>query len=146
MLVENRMTAAPLTIPPGETCDRAIAIMDAAGIDHLPVCDGARLVGLLRRANLWERVAALVGPYAARDDVENFLPLVRVSGVMARSPRTIAPDAPLAAAAELLSTDGLTALPVVDDAGLVGILTVHDLLLSIVDGNLDDSPQPCVPS
>jgi acetoin utilization protein AcuB len=135
MSVENRMTPAPLTISPDETCDRALAMMDAAGIDHLPVCDGKRLVGLLRRAALWDRIAALVGPFAAPADVEDFVPLVRVSGVMERSPRTIAPDAPVAAAAALLGSGCLTALPVVDEEGLVGILTAHDLLLSIADGN-----------
>lgn len=146
MFVENRMTAAPLTISPEETCDHALAKMDAAGIDHLPVCEGTRLVGLLRRATLWERIAALVGPYAAPGDVTDFVPLVRVSGVMERAPRTIAHDAPLAAAAELLTSGRLTALPVVDEEGLVGILTGHDLLLSIVDGNLDGPTHACVVS
>jgi acetoin utilization protein AcuB len=146
MFVENRMTAAPLTASPEETCDHALATMDAAGIDHLPVCDGKRLVGLLRRATLRDRVAALVGPFAAPADVDDFVPLVRVCGVMERAPRTIAPEAPIAAAAELLTSGDLTALPVVDEEGLVGILTGHDLLLSIVDGNLDGPTHACVVS
>lgn len=144
MLVESRMTATPLTIPPGETCDRAIALMDAAGIDHLVVCEGKRVVGLLQRRRLLDRVAALVGRGAEPQEVDGFLPFVRVSGVMICRPPTVAPADSVVVAAERLSVNDLTALPVVDEEGLVGILTVHDILLSIVDGNLDGPLHACV--
>jgi arabinose-5-phosphate isomerase len=48
--------------------------------------------------------------------------------VMTRDPKTIAPDALVASALEILNAASITALLVVEDARPVGIVHMHDLL------------------
>ena len=46
------MTAPAITIAPGETVEHAARLMMTRGINRLPVLDGARLVGIVTRADL----------------------------------------------------------------------------------------------
>ncbi|MFW2590008.1 putative nucleotidyltransferase substrate binding domain-containing protein [Sagittula sp. SSi028] len=41
-----------LCLPPEVTCDRALELMQARGVDHLPVVEGCVLVGMVRRSDL----------------------------------------------------------------------------------------------
>jgi CBS domain-containing protein len=41
------MTAPPITVAPSTTCDEAMALMTRRRIRHLPVVDGAELVGFI---------------------------------------------------------------------------------------------------
>jgi arabinose-5-phosphate isomerase len=60
---------------------------------------------------------------------KNFDPDLAMSEVMTANPRTIMPRMLAAEAVHIMETSRITALPVVDDAGvLVGALNVHDLL------------------
>jgi arabinose-5-phosphate isomerase len=52
----------------------------------------------------------------------------RVEDIMTRKPKTIAPDALVASALELLNSAAITALMVVEDGKPVGIVHMHDLL------------------
>jgi CBS domain-containing protein len=45
--VEDCMTAHPETVEPSETTDHAAALMIHGGYRHLPVVDGARVVGIV---------------------------------------------------------------------------------------------------
>jgi arabinose-5-phosphate isomerase len=52
----------------------------------------------------------------------------QVDAIMTRTPKTIAPDALLVSAIEQLNSGGKTALIVVEDRRLVGLVHLHDLL------------------
>jgi CBS domain-containing protein len=129
-IVESSMTKRPITIAPQQTCERALVLMDAASIDHLPVCDGARVVGLLTRAKMLERAENLLGRGSDRDEARHLLPFLQVAGMMALAPQCVSPETPLSSAADLMHSVGVSALPVVADHELVGILTFRDLTRS----------------
>jgi CBS domain-containing protein len=59
---------------------------------------------------------------------------------MIQNPVTIAPDASLLSAAEVLHTTKYGALPVLEDGKVIGILTDNDLIRTLVEllrGSLD---------
>lgn len=45
--VAEVMTAPPITVAPQTTCDEAMALMTRRRIRHLPVVEGARMVGFI---------------------------------------------------------------------------------------------------
>ena len=57
---------------------------------------------------------------------------------MTRDPITISPDEDITVAARLLLKPGIRRLPVVDDGRLVGLITVADVVGSLVDLEIDD--------
>ena len=128
MTVETRMARTPLTISPNGSCRQALVLMDAAEIDHLPVCAGSRLVGLLSRDEMMARARKLLRCSGTNEDVSELLPYVNVSGLMTLTPESVPPKAPLEQATTLMRERGITALPVVEEGELVGILTLHDLV------------------
>ena len=131
MTVETRMTRTPLTISPNGSCRQALLLMDAAEIDHLPVCDGSRLVGLLSREEMLERAGKLLRCSVTSEKLGELLPFVNVSGLMTLDPESVAPNVPLEEATMLMREHGITAVPVVEQGELVGILTLHDLMPSL---------------
>ena len=59
---------------------------------------------------------------------EEILDTITAESCMTPDPMTVAPDMPAYQAANMLSTYKFGALPVVDNEGLVGIITVTDFL------------------
>lgn len=104
----------------------ARALMDEAGIRHLPVVDGANVVGILSRTDIMRVSYGLT-----RSDEEankNALQVVRVDVAMTPNPVVISPDKSIREAAEILAELSISALPVVNEGALVGILTTSDLI------------------
>ena len=50
--VEEVMTLEPLTIRPDETPEKCMQLMSDHGFRHLPICDGAKLLGLISLRDL----------------------------------------------------------------------------------------------
>lgn len=101
----------------GATIREAILIMSAKGFGCVGITDvDGRLVGIVTDGDLRRHLSA---------DVLD----APVEAIMTRTPKTIAPDALLAAAIELLNARSITALIVVaEDNRPVGIVHMHDLL------------------
>jgi len=112
--VAEMMRRDPLTIGPDDTLERARVEMAKAGVRHLPVVGGKRLVGMLSDRDL----AAHVG----------HLEHTRVNVAMTPEPTTVSSDVTVAAAARLMLERHVRALPVVDGERLVGILSASDIL------------------
>ncbi len=110
--VRDVMDAYPKVVPPSMTVGQLVRDhILREGIRAFPVVDGDRLVGIVTVTDVrnlpeeeWEE---------------------RVVGtVMTRMPlRTVAPEADLAAAVEVMATTGLNQLPVVIDGRLVGLVS-----------------------
>ncbi len=93
----------------------AVVEISAKGFGCVGVFDGDRLVGIITDGDL-------------RRHMKSDLMDAPVTEVMTRSPRTIAPDALVAEALEVISRK-ISALLVVDSGGtVVGIVHFHDLL------------------
>jgi acetoin utilization protein AcuB len=134
MHVSQIMTPDPIRVSEGTPLDAALKLMDENGIRHLPVVEGARLVGILSDRDLLEatgwlpsRVHACRGPATSEK-------LPKRVGEIFRSPVvTIPPGESLASACREFVHRGIGCLPVVEDAALVGIVTEMDLLRTFAE-------------
>jgi CBS domain-containing protein len=113
--VEQVMSRPARSIPRTATLREARDLCRRWNVRHLPVLENARLVGILSDRDL--RRAAGRG---CREDLP-------VDELMAKRPFTIPPEAPLTRAASLFLAHHCSALPVIANGDLVGIVTVEDL-------------------
>jgi CBS domain-containing protein len=124
MRVTDYMTAAPTTIAADADYQQAFQIMEEHDLHHLPVVGADDCVaGILTRRDL--QLAARCFKEAPAE----------VREVMHSPVTTIAPDADLSVAVELMRSDRIGCLPVSEDGGrhLVGIITETDLLRALAE-------------
>lgn len=125
--VGDRMTKGVITITPSESCQKALLMMHSAGINHLPVLDNDRLVGILTERDILRRapeqkVAADAGSR------RRLLSVVNVGGVMTYAPQTVTPQASLREACGVMLHRQIGCLPVVQSGQLIGIFTTRDAI------------------
>lgn len=113
--VEDLMTCPVRSIQLTATLREAREACRTWGVRHLPVLDATHLVGMLSDRDLRRAHGC-----ARRDDYP-------IAELMTPRPATVAPGAPISEAARLLLSRRCSAVPVVADDELVGILTVEDL-------------------
>ena len=117
--VKEVMTAPTVSIAPDLRIDVAIETMRANRIRRLPVLsDTDRLVGIITIAD------ALVHEAKCRALGE---PLPFIRDVMTDYVYTVDPDANLAEAARIMVGQHISALPVVEERRVVGIVTESDI-------------------
>jgi CBS domain-containing protein len=108
-------------VHPEDVIDLAASLMDWEHIRRVPVeDDDGRLVGLLSQRGLLRLVARGGGrpggaPIAVRE-------------VMKADPVTVGPKTSILEAIEIMRTNKVGCLPVVEDGHLVGIVTEHDFI------------------
>lgn len=110
------MVRDPDTIDPTAQVAYLADYLDSADYRHLPVTDGERLLGIVSDRD----VRMAVGRGMTED--------TPVSEIMARDPVTIGPDEPVSRAAELMRQNRFSALPVEEEARLMGLITSTDVL------------------
>jgi CBS domain-containing protein len=109
------------------TVEADAALTDAARSMHdrrvgaVLVLEGERLVGVFTERDVLRAVAHGVTPEAT------------VGEWMTRGPETIEPDETAEHAAVLMIHGGFRHLPVVDEGTVVGILSIRDLMRSVLD-------------
>jgi len=96
--------------------------MEQAGVGSVAVVDGDRLVGIVTDRDLVRRVLALGLQADARVDFVMTTPVI-----------TVGADDSLDVAFGLFATHGLRRLAVMRDDRFVGMLTIDDLLVSVVE-------------
>ena len=114
--VRELMTSNAMTVQVDTTLEEATALCRSTCIRHLPVADGERLVGILSDRSL------------RRAHGQRLADSTPVRDLMAREPVTVGPAAPVSTAARRMLDYKISALPVVEEGRLVGILTLTDLL------------------
>ncbi len=132
-LVADIMTRAVAVLQEEDNLEHILEQMDRLKLKHVPVVDGARLVGLVCHHDLLRltvdellRDVPVLRPreqYLEQQEENTF-----VARVMTRDPVTVTPQTPIASAAELLVETKVGCLPVVENGQLVGIVTETDLL------------------
>jgi acetoin utilization protein AcuB len=121
MKAHAAMTRDVVCIAPADDLDAAHAIMERLSIRHLPVLDGETLVGILS-----DRDVLL---FAQLEEDELVVPTIPVQHVMTPTPITVGPNATVGAVADLMLSNKIDSVPVVDANGkLVGLVTSSDLL------------------
>ena len=127
MRVSEHMTRKVVTATPDDGVRETFFRMRESGVRHLPVLDGARLVGMLsdrdlRRPDWVDEAPDLSYPYELDDHLS-------VGDLMTRHPICIHGYERVSKAARIMAEQGFGALPVLDKGGhLVGILTKADLV------------------
>jgi acetoin utilization protein AcuB len=129
------MTRDPVTVSPTTPIGEVARLMRAQEIRHVLVLDGEILVGIASnrdvRGQLLERAPEVA-------------PATPVGHVMTEPPITVTSGTPLTEAARAMLDRKIGALPVVDDCGLVGILTKADALealLAWAEGSAEAPPR-----
>jgi CBS domain-containing protein len=130
--VRDIMSSPAITVGPETTLPAANALMKEKGIRHLPVVEKGRLAGIVRRGDLREAsISASIN--ADQYELHFMLNRLTVGKLMTRKVRTVAPDALVVDAAEVMTEHKIAGLPVLDaDGAIVGIVTESDLLKMLV--------------
>lgn len=141
MLVRDCMTATPVTVTPRTTVLNARRLLHRYGIRHLPVVDDHRhVVGVISDRDLAVGdPQGLASLSAAEADAAG---RHRTVETVMTSPAIIAlADEPVAAAAQLMLSWTIGALPVIADGRLVGIISAGDCLRALVDALAEDDDE-----
>lgn len=121
MLVRQCLRSAPVTVPPRCTLEEAGHLMGSHGVGSLLVLDGDRLVGIVTDRDV-----------AVRGVGEGKAPSDPVAKVMTVDPVTIQGSEDVFEAFKVFRTATARRLPVLEDGELAGIISVDDLLISLV--------------
>ena len=120
ILVRDRMTRPAITIGVGAPLEAALSLMAAHRIHYLPVVDEhAQLVGIVNADDV-------LGTRRRGDSRPG-----GVTAVMSTPVVSIGPAASLADAMRLMADRGIGALPVVQNAKVVGMLTQSDVVATV---------------
>lgn len=132
VIVSDWMIVEPRVVAPDTPVLEAEWIMQEGNFRHLPVVRGERLVGIVSDRDL-RGVTAPSATTLSRYELNYLVSRTTVDRVMNAPVISIAPDDRIEDAALRMVDHKISALPVVDDGRLVGILTITDLLHALVD-------------
>ena len=127
MLVSQIMTKKPITIRTDVSVSDALDLMHEKKVHRLPVLDSkGRLVGIVAEGDL---LYASPSPATSLNvwEIHSLLAKLKVDKVMTRKLITVADDAPVEEAAQIMVEKKIGGLPVVCEKKLVGIVTETDL-------------------
>lgn len=127
--VRHCMQPNVMTVQPADSASVAIQKMVAAAVQHVPVVEGHQLVGIISDRDV-RRSLGVSTTGINRLDYEpsqNELS-TRVNEIMTANPTTIDPDARMSKAADLMLANRFSALLVLSDRTLAGIVTETDIM------------------
>jgi acetoin utilization protein AcuB len=126
-LVRHVMSRPAITVEPSTLLLDAALTLRTGSIRHLPVVEGARLVGLLTDRDIQRCAPSRLIPIT-EEGYNAVFAGTTVARVMTREPLSVSPALPLPAAIALMQQSRYGCLPVVQGEELVGILTRSDLV------------------
>ncbi|MGG7604298.1 CBS domain-containing protein [Massilia sp. BKSP1R2A-1] len=138
--IREVMTPDVRTISPQETVQRAAQLMDELNVGAIPVCDGARLVGMITDRDITVRSVA-----AGQSPDQTF-----VGDVMSTDVRTCYSNQDLDEVLDKMGDVQIRRVPVIDEQSkqLVGIVSLGDIATrthGAAEGALDEISSPSEP-
>lgn len=121
--VRKFMTTSPFTVAPGAMLTEAHVLMKEKHVRHLPVCEGARVVGMLSDGDLY-RAQSMNGVDANK---------VSIKDVMMSKPYTVSPEAPIDEVVQEMASKKYGSAVVVDNGQVVGMFTATDALSAFAE-------------
>lgn len=132
MLVKMRMTKNPISVSPETSILEAWKIMQDSQVRRLLVMDKGKLVGIVT-----ERDLRSVSPSQATSlsifEINYLLEKLKVKDAMTPNPITVDADAPIEEAALIMRNNRISALPVIENDEVVGIITESDIFRAFIE-------------
>lgn len=129
--IADWMSSPPIVIPPTTTLAAAQHLMERRHVRRLPVVQDRRLIGILTWGDLraaWPSAATTLSVHEQRQLLEQ----TTVAECMSRDPVTVAPNATVLEAAQIVLAHKIGGLPVVTNGEVVGVITESDLLRLLI--------------
>lgn len=123
----QRKGSAVWTVSPEATVYEAISLMAQKGVGALVVFADERVVGMISERD-YARKVILKGK-SSRE--------TRVRDIMSTPVITVTPDDSVEHCLEIITTNRIRHLPVVEDGRLVGIVTIGDLVGTLISAQTD---------
>jgi Predicted transcriptional regulator, contains C-terminal CBS domains len=121
--VKDYMSSPINVIERNEPIQMARNLMFKYSIGRLPVMDNGKLVGIVTKYDITNRLNQAAPEWRRRP-----IDKVPIQVVMTEKPITIFPDATMPQAAELLIENDISGLPVERDGEIVGMITTRDMV------------------
>ena len=128
--VRDLMTKDPITVGPGLALDDAYALMVEHEIRRLPVLQHGKLAGIVTLSDIQRALPAVAPGTTANGSLPSSI--LTVGDVMSPDPITVTPGDTIQEAAEQMLENQVSALPVVEDGRVVGIVTESDIFRLVV--------------
>lgn len=138
-LVQDWMTRNCVTIEAHASLADAHTIMREKKVRRLPVLDHGNLVGIVTLGDVRGAEPSQASSLSVWE-MHKLLADLKVEKIMTPHPLTVAPDATIGQAAQIMLERKVSGLPVVNENGqLVGIITESDIFRLVVQewGNAD---------
>jgi acetoin utilization protein AcuB len=130
MRVKDLMSRTPVTIAPATAVLDAYRVMQVQRVRHLLVLDQGRLVGIVSDRDIRLNMPATTMRPWELDYVTTHL---TVAHIMTRHLIVVESAREAGAAATMMLTEQIDALPVIDDGLLVGLVTSSDVVRAFID-------------
>jgi CBS domain-containing protein len=127
MKVKEIMVKEVATLDINDELSLANDIIRLGRIRHLPVVDGARLVGIISERDLFRSSLAQALGYGTKA-TRDLMKTLHIKDVMMPQVITVGPETELTAAVRLMVERKIGCLPVVEGDRLVGLITETDIL------------------
>lgn len=145
--MKDLMTTNLTTCSPNDTVERAAEAMLEANFSTIPVVDDqGNLLGIVTESDFIGHelevphslcsMRQLFGQTFNRENIENIYQQskeILLHQVMIKDPCTVSPGAELTQAVQLMFSEKVKRIPVVEGSKLVGMITVRDLLRALVN-------------
>jgi predicted transcriptional regulator len=122
--VKDYMSSPIYVIERNEPVQRARNLMFKYSIGRLPVLDNGKLVGIVTKHDITNRLNQAAPEWRRRP-----IDKVPIQVVMTEGPITIFPDATMAQAAELMIENDISGIPVERNGDIVGMVTSRDMIV-----------------
>jgi len=120
-----------ISVAPGDPVLEAIRRMAEHGIGALLVMEGGRMVGIVSERD-YARKVILKGRSSAE---------TKVAEIMSSEVRTVGPDRSVHGCMKLMSESRIRHLPVVEDGGVVGVVSIGDLVKAVIEDQQQEIEQ-----
>ncbi len=130
-IVRNWMTSDVWTVSPSANLVEARQLQQQHSIRALPVMENDKLVGIVTRRGLLRLDPSFMNNDQRIMEVD---PAQEIIGdIMTKNPLTADPDFRMPRAARIMLENKITALPVLENGKLVGIITSSDMMRFIIE-------------
>ncbi len=126
--VKDYMSSPIYVLEKNEPIQRARNLMFKYGIGRLPVLENGKLVGIVTKYDITNRLNQAAPEWRRRP-----IDKVPIQIVMTETPITIYPDATMSQAAELMVENGISGLPVEKGGEIMGMITSRDMIRYFAD-------------